>query len=48
MAGNPVGLIIPCHRVIRKEGAVGEYRWKSERKACMIGWERARRDIISA
>ncbi|MCI7070824.1 MAG: methylated-DNA--[protein]-cysteine S-methyltransferase [Bacteroides pyogenes] len=48
VAGNPVGLIIPCHRVIRKEGAVGEYRWKSERKACMIGWERARRDIISA
>lgn len=44
VAGNPVGLIIPCHRVIRKEGAVGEYRWKSERKACILGWERAWRD----
>ncbi|ERI81887.1 6-O-methylguanine DNA methyltransferase, DNA binding domain protein [Bacteroides pyogenes F0041] len=44
VAVNPVGLIIPCHRVIRKEGAVGEYRWKSERKACILGWERAWRD----
>lgn len=44
VARNPVGWIIPCHRVIRNEGIVGQYHWKSERKACMIGWERARRD----
>lgn len=48
VAANPVGLIIPCHRVIRKEGAVGGYRWRSERKACIIGWERARRTVISS
>lgn len=41
VARNPVGWIIPCHRVIRNEGIVGQYHWKSERKACMIGWERA-------
>lgn len=44
VARNPVGWIIPCHRVIRNEGMVGQYHWKSERKACMIGWERAHRE----
>ncbi len=39
VAKNPVGLIIPCHRVIRREGVVGEYHWRSERKKSIIGWE---------
>ncbi len=39
VAKNPVGLIIPCHRVIRREGIVGEYHWRSERKRSIIGWE---------
>ena len=41
VARNPIGYIVPCHRVIRNEGMVGEYRWGSERKASIIGWERA-------
>lgn len=41
VARNPVGLIIPCHRVIRSGGSIGQYHWRSERKANMIGWERA-------
>lgn len=40
IARNPVGYIIPCHRVIRNEGVIGRYRWKSERKALIIGWEK--------
>ncbi len=43
VAKNPVGLIIPCHRVIRREGIVGEYHWRSERKRSIIGWEIANR-----
>ncbi len=43
VAKNPVGVIIPCHRVIRREGVVGEYHWRSERKASIIGWEMANR-----
>jgi AraC family transcriptional regulator of adaptative response/methylated-DNA-[protein]-cysteine methyltransferase len=39
---NPVGYLIPCHRVIRKAGQLGEYRWGSGRKKAMIGWEMAR------
>jgi AraC family transcriptional regulator of adaptative response/methylated-DNA-[protein]-cysteine methyltransferase len=44
VARNPVSLIIPCHRVIRSEGVIGQYHWGSGRKACIIGWERARRE----
>lgn len=39
---NPVAYLIPCHRVIRSTGIIGEYRWDSVRKTSMIGWEQSR------
>lgn len=39
VACNPVAILIPCHRVIRKTGAFGEYRWGSTRKKALLGWE---------
>ena len=41
VANNPVGFVIPCHRVIRNTGIIGDYHWKKERKATIIGWEKA-------
>ncbi len=48
IAKNPVGFLIPCHRVIRSMGIVGKYRWGSTRKTAMIGWEAAQKKIPSA
>ncbi len=36
---NPVGYLIPCHRVIRGSGEIGGYRWGLERKTVLLGWE---------
>jgi AraC family transcriptional regulator of adaptative response/methylated-DNA-[protein]-cysteine methyltransferase len=35
-AMNPVSLIIPCHRVVRKRGGLGGYRWGIERKRSLL------------
>lgn len=40
---NQVALVIPCHRVIRRSGELGGYRWGVERKRLLINWERAMR-----
>ncbi len=47
IGSNPVGYLIPCHRVIKKTGLFGGYRWGVERKQAMLGWEAARTDSPS-
>ena len=39
---NPVGYLIPCHRVIQKSGKFGGFRWGLERKTALLGWEASR------
>lgn len=41
-ASNPVALIVPCHRALRKDGSLGGYRWGTERKAQLLERERRR------
>lgn len=41
---NPIAYLIPCHRVIRKVGALGEYHWGRTRKQTIVGWEMAQHD----
>ncbi len=36
---NPIGYLIPCHRVIRESGELGGYRWGIDRKAALLEWE---------
>lgn len=39
IGSNPVAFLIPCHRVIRSTGIIGDYHWGSARKTAIIGWE---------
>jgi len=38
---NPIAVLIPCHRVIRKLGEFGNYRYGTPRKKALLGWEAA-------
>jgi AraC family transcriptional regulator of adaptative response/methylated-DNA-[protein]-cysteine methyltransferase len=44
VGSNIIAYLIPCHRVIRKDGVLGDYRWTPERKKSIIGWEMARNE----
>jgi AraC family transcriptional regulator of adaptative response/methylated-DNA-[protein]-cysteine methyltransferase len=42
VASNPLALVVPCHRVVRSDGASGGYRWGAARKAALLRRERGR------
>ena len=39
---NPLAWLIPCHRVLRRDGALGGYHWGLPLKRAMLAWESAR------
>ncbi len=39
LAANTVGYLIPCHRVIRSDGELGNFRWGVARKQAIQAWE---------
>ena len=39
VARNPVAYLIPCHRIVRKNGDIGAYRCGKETKNTIIEWE---------
>jgi AraC family transcriptional regulator of adaptative response/methylated-DNA-[protein]-cysteine methyltransferase len=40
-AGNPIAVVVPCHRVVREDGRPGGYRWGLERKRRLLAREAA-------
>jgi AraC family transcriptional regulator of adaptative response/methylated-DNA-[protein]-cysteine methyltransferase len=38
-ANNRVSLLIPCHRVVRADGSIGQYAWGPERKRQLLATE---------
>ena len=45
---NPVSWLIPCHRALRKTGALGGYHWGLPVKRALLAWESARADEDAA
>ncbi len=41
---NPISWLIPCHRALRKSGALGGYHWGLDVKRAMLAYESARSD----
>ena len=42
VGNNPIAFLIPCHRVIKSTGVIGEYHWGNTRKKAILGWEMAK------
>ena len=42
VGANNIAFLIPCHRVLRANGALGNYRWGAPRKRTMLAWEHCR------
>ncbi len=47
-AANPAALVIPCHRVVARDGGLAGYRWGIERKARLLAAERSADGAASA
>lgn len=45
---NPVSWLIPCHRALRKSGALGGYHWGLPVKRAMLAYEAARDEDSAA
>jgi AraC family transcriptional regulator of adaptative response/methylated-DNA-[protein]-cysteine methyltransferase len=44
---NPISLLVPCHRALRKSGGLGGYHWGLPVKRAMLAWEAARDDAAA-
>ena len=42
-ATNPVAVVVPCHRVVRRDGNLGGYRWGLHRKKELLAQELAQK-----
>lgn len=46
VGANPLAILIPCHRVLRKSGELGGYHWGLAHKRRLLALEDAQRDVM--
>jgi AraC family transcriptional regulator of adaptative response/methylated-DNA-[protein]-cysteine methyltransferase len=39
IATNPIAVLVPCHRVVKKDGSISGYRWGVKRKRALLARE---------
>ena len=45
---NPLAVLVPCHRVIKKDGSISGYRWGVQRKRELLARERRAKSLPSS
>lgn len=48
VGNNPVSWLIPCHRVLRKTGALGGYHWGLPVKRALLAYESLKADALTS
>jgi AraC family transcriptional regulator of adaptative response/methylated-DNA-[protein]-cysteine methyltransferase len=43
IASNPIAVLVPCHRVVKKDGSISGYRWGVKRKRALLAREQRSR-----
>lgn len=46
-AANRIALVVPCHRIVKKDGSISGYRWGVRRKRALLEREHAARLLQS-
>lgn len=41
VAGNPISVVVPCHRVVRSDGTTGQYYWGADLKRRLLEYEKS-------
>lgn len=45
IASNPIAILVPCHRVLKKDGSISGYRWGVRRKRALLEKEKRSHDL---
>lgn len=47
VGANPLAVVLPCHRVVPAQGALGGFRWGEKLKCQFLDWEAEGLDVFN-